>query len=330
MSKLNVSVIVVNYNCMTTLKYSVETILRSKGVEELLLVDNASTDKSLESISESMDNRLKIIRMKKNIGLTAARNLAASKTTCNFMAFTDADIAVDPNWLEYPCSLLKRHREFGAVQCNIVLIKNIDDIACSLMKPGALHLKDFSKEQTNSFYRILFPIGAAFVIRRDVWNSIGGFDPSLFIGNDDVDFGIRLWLSGYEVINSCEGTVYHKFGTLRSQKNISSIFQFYGLRNMLIIWTKDLQGKTILTKVLPFALFYPFLALRYGGLIGFKGILSFLGNFPLILNRRYKVQQLRKIFDAKITPMMHRTGTLPIDLIINNIRFLFQHIFKRK
>jgi GT2 family glycosyltransferase len=323
-----VSVIVVNYNCQTTLRACIGTILHSRNVGELLLVDNASTDGSLDSIKQYNDNRLQIVRLQKNFGLTAARNFAATKAKYNILAITDADIAVNPQWLEYPCLLLKNHKEFGAVQCNVVLRENINSIASSLLNSNSIQLSDFSQEKPNSFYRCLFPIGAAFVIKKEVWSTVKGFDKSFFIGNDDVDFGIRLWSSGYEVIGSNEGTVYHKFGTLRSQKKISPIFQFYGFRNMLFIWTKDLQWKSILKHVLPFSLLFPFMAVRYGGLTGIRGLVSFFKNLPSIIEKRQEIQKIRKIQDKKIIQMMHENGTLPIQLITNDLKMFFRKISK--
>jgi GT2 family glycosyltransferase len=329
MSRFNVSVIVVNFNCHATLQACIESILLSKEVEELLLVDNASTDNSINLIKTNTDARLKIILLKRNIGLAAARNLAAARARCNYLAFTDADIAVDPQWLQYPCLLLEKHKKFGAVQCKILRSSHIDEIARSMAELNDRHWKDFSKEKPDSFYPILFPVGAGFVIRRQVWNLVKGFDSAFFIGNDDVDFGIRLWLSGYEVIGSSEGIVYHEFGTLRSQKNISPIFGFYGLRNMLYIWTKNLQGKTIVKQVFPFALFFPFMAFRVGGVVGIMGAISFLKNFKSILLSRYKVQKLRKTADDRIIPMMHSSGTLPIQLFTTDFRLLCKLIIRK-
>lgn len=329
MQRNYVSVIVVNYNCSSTLSACIGTILSSNSVGELLLVDNASTDKSMESIEKYKDSRLKIIRLSKNVGLAAARNLAANKAQFDILAITDADIAVDPKWLDYPCMLLDRHKEFGVVQCSIILRNNINKIAKSIMKSGSLQSISFLEKQPHSYYHILFPVGAAFIIKRSVWNIIGGFDPFFFIGNDDVDFGIRLWSSGFEVVGSKEGTVYHEFGTLRSKKDISPIFKFYALRNMLSIWTKDLQGRTIVKNVLPFFLYYPFMALRYGGILGLKGLISYFKHLPLVLEKRYAVQRLRKISDEKIITMMHNAGTLPIDLLSNDLRFLCKSLNRR-
>ena len=207
--------------------------------------------------------------------------------------------------------------------------KHVDKIANVLIKSAGHRWKYSSREKINSFNYILFPVGAGFLMKRHVWDHIKGFDPAFFIGNDDIDLGIRLWLSGHQVISSSEGTIYHEFGTLRSKKTIAPIFRFYGLRNMLYLWSKNLEGKTIIKQVLPFALLLPFMAFRFGGVLGLKGVISFLRNFKSVFLSRYKVQNLRKISDAKIIPMMHRTGTLPIQLVTTDFR-LFYKLIRQK
>jgi GT2 family glycosyltransferase len=262
--------------------------------------------------------------------LAAARNFAANKANCDILAITDADIAVNPQWLEYPCYLLKHHNEFGAVQCNIVLSEDINKIASFLLESSTSYSTNVSKKKPDTIYESLFPVGAAFVIRKEVYNKVGGFDSWFFIANDDVDFGIRLWLYGYKVIVSRQGTVYHKFGTLRYQNQISPIFKFYALRNMLLIWTKNLEGKTIFKHVLPFSALYPIMAFRYGRVIGVKGILSFFKNLSYAITKRHEVQCLRKTSDDRIFKMLHQHGALPIDLLINDIRLIYHHLFPNK
>jgi N-acetylglucosaminyl-diphospho-decaprenol L-rhamnosyltransferase len=329
---LNVSVVVVNYNCYKTLYDCISSILRSKWVGELLLVDNASTDKSLALIEKFTDDvRLKIIRLDRNIGLARAQNLAAAKTRSNYLAFADADSRVDPEWLEVPCLLLENNKEIGAVQCNVICSKHSDKIAtasANVLSDGCRWMK-ISKGKHICYWRWLFPIGAGFVVRRDAWDLVKGFDPEFFVCNDDVDFGIRLWVSGYEVVISSEGTVYHEGGTLRSRKDIAPIFLFYEVKSTLTVWAKDLENKTLIKQVLPFSLLYPFMAFWRGGVMGVKGLFSFLGNLPSIIHRRYKIQQMRKISDNKIIPLMRGAGTMPVQLLIHDFQLFSKKIFRK-
>ena len=71
------------------------------------------------------------------------------------------------------------------------------------------------------------------------------------------------------------------------------------------------------------------MALRYGGILGLKGLISYFKHLPLVLEKRYAVQRLRKISDEKIITMMHNAGTLPIDLLSNDLRFLCKSLNRR-
>ena len=329
MYSFDVSVIVVNYNCNTTLKACIESILLSKEVGELLLVDNASTDDSLSLIKKCTDARLKILTLNRNIGLPAARNLAASKTKSRFIAFTDADSVVHPDWLQDPCSLLEKHSEIGAVQCKILSFRNpetISNVGIGLNDLG--YYWGMPKESLNSYRHILFPIGAGFVIRRDAWNLVKGFDSFFFVGYDDIDLGVRLWLSGYAVMCSYKGIVYHDGGHLRKRRGIAPIFQFYSMRNMLYLWAKNLQGRTLAKQMIPFSLLIPFMAFWRFRVAGLMGVTSFLTRAPLTITKRYEVQRLRKIPDKQIVQMLHRSGELPVQIFADSFRELQKHIFR--
>jgi len=327
LSRLNVSVIVVNYNCYSTLNECIRSILLSRGVEELLLVDNASTDGSMELVEKNTDARLKIIRLKRNIGLAKARNLAAAKAIGHYLAFTDADSKVDREWLQEPCILLETHKAIGAVQCKILSYKHSNKIPYAGVGLNDWDWKDMPKDRLNSYRRLLFPMGAGFIIRREIWDRVKGFDPAFFVGNDDVDLGIRLWLSGYEVICSRRAIAYHDGGNLRSRKNVAPIFRFHATKNCLSIWAKDLQGRTLVKEILPFSLLYPLWAFWNGGVWGVMGMLSFLKKLPSILVKRNEVQQLRKTSDENIMPMLQ--CILPIHLLTGDLRVLLKYIFRR-
>jgi hypothetical protein len=304
------------------------SILLSRGVEELLLVDNASTDGSIEMAEKFTDVRLKIIRLKRNIGLAGARNLAAAKARGRYLAFTDADSKVDREWLQEPCILLETYKEIGAVQCKILSYRNPDKISYAGVGSNGCDWKDMPKDRLNSCRRILFPIGAGFIIRREIWDLVKGFDPAFFVGNDDADLGIRLWLSGYEVICSPRAIAYHDGGNLRSRKDVARIFRFYGIKNLLSIWAKDLQGRTLVKEILPFSLLFPLMAFWQGGVPGVMGMLSFLKKLPSILVKRNEVQQLRKTSDEKIMPMLQQC-ILPTQLLTGDLRVLLKYIFRR-
>jgi GT2 family glycosyltransferase len=184
------------------------------------------------------------------------------------------------------------------------------------------------KESLTSCRHILFPIGAGFVIRRDAWNLIKGFDSFYFVGYDDIDLGVRLWLSGYEVVCSYKGVVYHDGGHLRRRRDIAPIFQFYYMRNMLYLWAKNLQGRTLAKQMIPFSLVIPFMAFFRFGVSGIMGVISFLTRVPLTIANRYEVQRLRRVSDEQIVQMLHRSGELPVQIFASNLQDFNKHIFR--
>jgi len=300
-----VSVIVVNYDGYKTIRDCITSIIRSNHVDEILLIDNCSKDESLALIEECDDNRLSIIRLNSNVGLCRARNLGAAKARGRYLAFVDQDTKVHRNWLEEPVALLKMYKEIGAVQCVNLSSRNPDIISHGGVGLDGLLWKGFPRSilhHRRSYWHVLYPIGAGFVIRRDAWETVRGFDPDFFIGNDDVDLGIRLWLAGYEVACTPKAIVYHEdaSGELRSGKDTSRIFAFYGVKNLLSLWTKNMSGRELLRHVLPFSPMIPFMALFESGPWGIVAIVSFLRDLPMVYKKRVDIQSSRKISDQKI------------------------------
>ena len=300
-----VSVIVVNYNGYRTIRDCITSIIRSRYVDEILLIDNCSKDESLALIEETEDDRLSIIRLNSNVGLCKARNLGAAKAKGRYLAFVDQDTRVHQNWLEEPVTLLETHEEIGAAQCVNLSSRDPDIISHGGVGLDGVLWKGFPRSALHyrlSYWPVLYPVGAGFVIRRDAWETVRGFDSDFFIGNDDVDLGIRLWLAGYEVACAPKAIVYHEdaSGELRSGKDTSRIFAFYGVKNLLSLWTKNMSRRKLLKHVLPFSLMIPFMAVFESGPWGIIAIVSFLRDLPTVYNKRVNIQSSRKISDQKI------------------------------
>lgn len=98
----NISIIVPVYNGAQTIKKCVRSILaQTYRSFELILIDDGSTDNSVEIISELMRNDSRIrLYQKNNGGASSARNLGIEKARGNYICFCDADDYVLPQWLE--------------------------------------------------------------------------------------------------------------------------------------------------------------------------------------------------------------------------------------
>jgi hypothetical protein len=129
------------------------------------------------------------------------------------------------------------------------------------------------------------------------------------------------------MIHSSEGIVFHDGGALRSRKDIAPIFRFYGEKNYLAMWMKNLQGRTIVRQVLPFLLLYPFRAFCRGGFEGVMGVVSFIKNLRSLLIRRHEVQRLRKVSDKELLPLLEYL--LPARIFARDFMIFYKYISRR-
>jgi len=89
---------------------------------ELIIIDDASTDNTLEAIHAIKDSRIKIITLKKNIGNYAARNIGLSMARGKYICMLDADDISMKNRLQVQYEFLERHKSVGCIGCNYNII----------------------------------------------------------------------------------------------------------------------------------------------------------------------------------------------------------------
>lgn len=127
--EFNVSVIVPVYNASLYVERAVESVILIKDVKELLLIDDGSTDNSLE-ICKKLQNKYSIIRLFQhpkgvNLGAAASRNLGIENAKCNYISFLDADDYYLPNRFDFEKGLFLAHPDAdGVYGCNREVFEN--------------------------------------------------------------------------------------------------------------------------------------------------------------------------------------------------------------
>lgn len=116
-----VSVIIPAYNSEATIQKSIESVLLQKIPLELIIINNASEDGTLEKVyicqkeCHNPDITWRIINQKENIGVAAARNLGVESATATYVAFLDSDDWWEEEKLKKQLALLE---ETGGVLCS--------------------------------------------------------------------------------------------------------------------------------------------------------------------------------------------------------------------
>ncbi len=254
------SICVLNYNGQRFLEGCFESLLAMtypRELLELILVDNASTDESLEFMRTRYP-QVRLLRRDRNEGFSKANNFAATMATGKYVAFLNNDMRVDREWAVEMVRPLSRG---ASVVCTASKIlsrdgKRIDFVGGGINFYGHGLSDAYDTPNDDRLYTeekpIPFACGGAMLIDRQVFLSVGGFDEDLYAYFEDTDLGWRLWVLGYEVIFAPKAVVYHHHhGTW---ERLSHTQRFTLLeRNALYTIIKNYEQAN-LDRILPLAL----------------------------------------------------------------------------
>ena len=182
---------------------------------EILVVDDASTDTTstilhpLAQEAEMHTIQLRCVRHVQRQGVAISRNTGAEAATFDLIAYIDSDCVATPTWLNELVPLFQDTR-IAAVGGMIrgyerrSILGRYEDTCSSLYMGGR-------SQQVRLEGPLTYLPTANFVIRRSIWQSLGGFAP--LTQGEDVDFCRRILLSGASIRYIPQGIVYHDYRT---------------------------------------------------------------------------------------------------------------------
>jgi glycosyltransferase involved in cell wall biosynthesis len=207
-----ISIIVPIYNGERFLAEAIESVLsQSFSQWELLLVDDGSTDRSAELARDLATRRPKAIRCLTqaggNCGVNAARNLGARNAQGALLAFLDSDDVWRPNKLAEQSAILEAHSEVGFVYGHSEYWRDWDVESSSSLSNSIPSLSTADRVfQPPELFANTYPLGpwgapcpSSFLVRREAFKLVGGFDESFNPGTfqlyEDVAFFAKLALT---------------------------------------------------------------------------------------------------------------------------------------
>ena len=189
-----------------------------RGVAEVWVVDNASSDGSAAMVREEFD-WVRLVASDQNLGFGRAVNLVAARTESDWVAPANADVAVRPGALDALLEAGARDPGAGAVAPRLVLPDGSTqhsayafptipytlaiavaayNLSASLGDRWAVPAH-WDKERAR---RVPWAVAAFLVVRREAWDAVGGFDERQWMYAEDLDLGWRLrqagWATRYE------------------------------------------------------------------------------------------------------------------------------------
>lgn len=214
-----VSIILVTLNQLDFTEICLESIIEATTENyELIIIDNGSTDGTVEFLRQHPS--VKLIENNENVGFAAACNQGIAMAKGNYILFLNNDTLVTYGWLSHLLRWMKENPAIG-------LIGPVTNYAGSTQSiPGltlATHqdMHKFAEEimskNWRKGYETDFLSGFCLLVKRDVIDTIGGFDEQFLIGSyEDDDFCLRAKLADYSLFVAQDVYVHH-FGSMTFQ-----------------------------------------------------------------------------------------------------------------
>lgn len=249
-----VSVIILNYNGMKFVEKCLKSVLNSNYTDfEIVFVDNASSDGSIKYVKEKFgfSPHLRLVILDKNYGFALGNNIGARHASGKYLLFLNIDTIVDSNWLTELTNVMKTDPSVGAAQCKLLLKDNpklIDSVGHYMDWFGIAFVRGHKEEDQGQYDRVeevFGATGAALLVRKDIFEKLGGFDEDFFMLFEEDDLCWRTWIAGYKVLYIPRAIVFHKSGALRSKEgNYKNLF--FSRRNRITSLLKNYSTKNLI------------------------------------------------------------------------------------
>jgi hypothetical protein len=228
---LDVSVILLTRNTCRQTREAIESVFASQDVfsKEIHVVDNGSTDESA-SVLPAAFPEIRYRRMERNVGFARGVNLAARTAKGDFFLLLNSDARLAPDALRPAVEWMRVNPGCGIAGAQLFYpdgkkqnsIANFPSLATELLNKFLLRTlwpQQFpGKEQT---YRepveVESVIGAFFLVRREVWERLGGMDERFFFFLEETDFCLRARQAGFATMHLPQVRVWHGQGQTAKQ-----------------------------------------------------------------------------------------------------------------
>jgi GT2 family glycosyltransferase len=216
-----ISIVIPNLNGIEHLKVCYESLAKQSYLDfRILLIDNNSTDKSIEFTRKYFPD-IEIIVNKYNYGFAKAVNIGITRAlefeNTDFILLLNNDIECDENFL---LEMLNGFvsEEVGSVACKMMNFYNRDKIDSAgdfIKKRGSPYARGHNQIDKGQFNKPEYIFGAcagAVLYKSDVFKKVGLFDEDFFAYFEDVDLDFRMHLMGYKCFYNPRAICYHKRG----------------------------------------------------------------------------------------------------------------------
>jgi GT2 family glycosyltransferase len=309
-----ISVIIVNYNGARWLDACLTALLGSAPPDtEVIGVDNNSTDES-RAILQKFE-RVRVLALDQNHGFAGGNNAGARIARGDLLAFLNNDTRARAGWLEALRAPLERDAAIGFTTARLVYMDDpaiIDSAGDGWTRWGGAFKRGHGRaaDAYSSPGDVFGACGAAFMMRRPLFEELGGFDEDFFLAFEDVDLSYRARLLGQRCAYVPDAIVEHAGSASLGRLSESAVR--LGQRNVEWVYFIDTPWPLLLRSLpghcllLAAASIYFLRAGRFGAFVRAK--FAALAAWRTVLAKRALVQGRRRASSRAIWQAMERSS----------------------
>lgn len=258
------SVVIVSYNVREFLRQALVSLRRSlKGIRaEVFVVDNASDDGSVAMVRSDFPS-VRLIVNRSNLGFARANNLALRRARGRFLLLMNPDTVVQEDTLRVMLKFFADHPDAGCAGCTILNPDGTFQLACrrsfptawtaftkisglSALFPGSriFGRYNLTYRSPDGTYEVDAVSGSFMMVRREVYETVGGLDEAFFMYGEDLDWCYRIRKAGWRTYYVHATRIIHYKGESTRRSAIDEVRTFYDAMHVYV--AKHLRGSALM------------------------------------------------------------------------------------
>lgn len=246
-----ISIIIATYNRANDMVACLDSILASDYKNyEIIVVDNASTDNTIELLEQKYGNKIKLIKSDTNLMAGGGRNFGAKYATGEYFLFIDSDNIVDFKMINELIKGIEKIKDAGMVGPIMHYYKEPTkiwwagaDINLLTSKTSYIGLEETDRGQCNEIKKVGH-VPNVFMIKKKIWDKVGGIDSNFVMHYEESDLAEKIRKIGYNAYIIPTAKTLHNV-PLNSEQNSrnyggeSKKRTYYTARNRILFMRKN-------------------------------------------------------------------------------------------
>jgi GT2 family glycosyltransferase len=318
-----ISILIVNFNGSRFLKVCFDSLRKCTYPKlEIILVDNASTDNSVDFVEKNYPEA-KILANPKNYMFARGNNEGIKIATGKYICLLNNDVEVDPGFIEPVVKIFEQYPEVGACQSKLLEMQNrthleytgacggyIDWFGYTFLRGRIMNETEPDDGQYDESLPLFWGSGACLFLRKEALEDHEILDEDFQLHMEEIDLCWRLRLAGWVIYSIPESLIWHHGGGTLGHDNPAKIY--YNFRNNIFMLAKNLSTANLIVR-LPFRVFLDAVAL-IRSLIVFQFAMAMaipkaygwlLLHINTIWKKRRQVQRKRQLPDRRVLGLMY-------------------------